>query len=1824
MTDFAQLRTNAQQSRQAAADARARSASARERLTALRDRDAQLARRGDNPDAAAERKRLAAMVASATKELDAAQAAASRSTAVAAEQAGLFVKAIDPRQAIANLNDSIPILMMPVRIETRFRQNELLVRVYPDDCSIDAFEPVLSDSELKSAKDYWLAVYAAGGFVDQEREAWRALAGGYGSGRAEFIMTTFKPLPDPPKPQKANGGDLILTIAADAAPAAADAAAVSTYWTAAWRAAGDKAALQAARAQLVAAVGDEARADTLIATYVPSNVATKPIPDIGVSTAFVVFPGAPATTQRSWSRAATAELLPDVFVFIGLNGGVQEAFQVGAPVTAPLVVSPDPSAPETEQLRHGPEGELIFPDEMQWMVDFDRAVAAGMGLRIPLNAAQAAAGFERVLVLGVRLSSDEKQTQADLQTLITHQRFSRAGYAIVPQGTPTNNTDTATSGWARTDDVDASFAALGKATLFTETTSWLDKADGQWLAELLGISSATVQKLANSDGRDQADARAMNIALWPATLGYWMQTMMSPVFSDAAVEQTRAFVNSFVTGRGAAPAIRIGGQPYGLLPATAFSRMRWFHPPDERAAAGPNFLSRLYAALQIIDADWRAMSGGVSFAGKAGDPHQILLDIVGLNSGSVEYAQRYAESVEQLFNRLSIDGLGPLFGGLLVAGLEKNATDLLARFGVTGEAPDLLKKFFFGDQNALKGPFIDDAPLSEASPIRKYTADGLQNYIEWLSAAARQSLDALYQQKGFKDDRPPEALLYLLLRHALQLGYHDTSVRLHLAAGLLDAATARDARIDDTFINVRETKKPFESRYELLYKTAPEITGSAVATIGDYIGRSLPGIGAGSALREQLDALDRLKGASTARLERALAEHIDCCSYRPDAWLLGIVTSQLAVMRNIQEGNEGSSRQGVYIGAYAWVENLTPDKRVLAPAKIDDPDLAKEFTGASPLLSDSQNEGYIHAPSLNHAVTAAVLRNGYIANATPANPTSMAVNLTSRRVRKALAILEGIRGGQSLGALLGYQLERGLHDDHSFGVELDQFIFKLRREFPLGSNRMTSTKDDGDQLAIEAIEARNVVDGLALVNHIRSSGQRAYPFGKPRLPPATPTQAAAIDSEVDAMFDTWDAVADLAMSEGVFQAAVGNYDRVASTLDAYSKGNFPPEPLVVRTPAEGLGLTHRLAVHFETGPAAANANPRALAEPALDRWLASVLPSLHDVGCLVDYIDATNKPQTMQVLLSDLHINPSDLLQLLREDTDRSLAELDERIMILLAPVARPDGAVSIRYMEKGTAALSLFQISALVRHLRRLVTAVRPLRATDLSMTAEARRTDDADAFIAPARITLPRTTLGQLSTDLTTFDTTALSPLGDVVANRADIVSHIDDWIDAAVALLARAALFSIPQSGWGFAYDVRARIFRDVIAKAADLVTRWQGRLDDYDAAIVAYDGLPGTTADADRLAALARAERLISTKVLSPTPPTPAGYRTQLDPKRAAFAARLQGFVDITNTSRRALSGLLDDFGALLPIDDFDYPPLSIEDHRDQVVALAQDIQRVVQLMGRECARRMKDADDAMAAAGAAGTSAAQVAALTDAAKALLGKDFVVFPEFSLGGAQADEVASSYGATATLLDYLENTLAIDEPVDTWMYGVARVRERVRHLEQIVMLADSFASGAPKLTPLQFPFDPADRWLALQFSPDTALDHERLLYTAHFSQPFDKTVRQCGMLIDEWTEVIPAAGTTTGLACHYDRPNNEAAQAMLLLTPTAFRGAWQWNDVVDALNETLDLAKRRAVEPAQIDGTPYAQFVPATIMAVTMAQLTISANLAINNRLAKLVQP
>ncbi len=77
------------------------------------------------------------------------------------------------------------------------------------------------------------------------------------------------------------------------------------------------------------------------------------------------------------------------------------------------------------------------------------------------------------------------------------------------------------------------------------------------------------------------------------------------------------------------------------------------------------------------------------------------------------------------------------------------------------------------------------------------------------------------------------------------------------------------------------------------------------------------------------------------------------------------------------------------------------------------------------------------------------------------------------------------------------------------------------------------------------------------------------------------------------------------------------------------------------------------------------------------------------------------------------------------------------------------------------------------------------------------------------------------------------------------------------------------------------------------------------------------------------------------------------------------------------------------------------------------------------------------------------------------------------------------------------------------------------------------------------------------------------------------------------------------------------------MLLLTPAQWDGAWSWVDIVDGVVDTFDLARIRAVEPADLDEGALAQLLPATVASVTTSGLSISANYALVNMDATVVR-
>ena len=475
----------------------------------------------------------------------------------------------------------------------------------------------------------------------------------------------------------------------------------------------------------------------------------------------------------------------------------------------------------------------------------------------------------------------------------------------------------------------------------------------------------------------------------------------------------------------------------------------------------------------------------------------------------------------------------------------------------------------------------------------------------------------------------PATLLHLLLRHSLQLEYTATAAR--LASNQPGAPPLASLLRERELVNLNAATAVTTWR-TLLSRPGPATGDAAPATflkgLGAFDGADLRPLG------ELRAALAHLQGLPPATLERLLAGTLDVASHRVDAWITSLASRRLAALR-------AQRPAGLRLGGYGWVLNLKPSvtqTRVPTPAGE---------TGD--VFAMGEDSGFVHAPSVTQAQTAALLRNAHLAHSRADAPDLFAVDLSSRRVRLARMLFDGVRQGQPLGALLGYLFERRLHE-----LRLDGLIDDFRLLAPLDPVNAAP-----DPRPAELIAARNVVDGLRL----REVHQRVIVRGEMATPEVRSllTRGAAALAVLE---DAVDAVSDAAVAESAHQAVQGNVVRTGTTLQAIASGEAPPPELdVARTPRSGLAVSHRVVVLLNALPAprpVPGVSPRAAAEPQLNAWAARLLGPPEHVRFAVERLDAGGAlRETLPLRLSDLGLAPLDLVYLAPARPGEPMPELD-------------------------------------------------------------------------------------------------------------------------------------------------------------------------------------------------------------------------------------------------------------------------------------------------------------------------------------------------------------------------------------------------------------------------------------------------------------------------------------------------------------------------------------------------------------------------------------
>jgi hypothetical protein len=96
-------------------------------------------------------------------------------------------------------------------------------------------------------------------------------------------------------------------------------------------------------------------------------------------------------------------------------------------------------------------------------------------------------------------------------------------------------------------------------------------------------------------------------------------------------------------------------------------------------------------------------------------------------------------------------------------------------------------------------------------------------------------------------------------------------------------------------------------------------------------------------------------------------------------------------------------------------------------------------------------------------------------------------------------------------------------------------------------------------------------------------------------------------------------------------------------------------------------------------------------------------------------------------------------------------------------------------------------------------------------------------------------------------------------------------------------------------------------------------------------------------------------------------------------------------------------------------------------------------------------------------------------------------------------------------------------------------------------------------------------------------------------HSWQPLNPSRPVAGLLVDAWTETIPADTETTAVTFHYDAPGARAPQAILLAVhPARAPERWSFDVLLDSVNEAVDLAQLRTLSSAEL--AQMGSFLPA----------------------------
>ena len=889
-----------------------------------------------------------------------------------------------------------------------------------------------------------------------------------------------------------------------------------------------------------------------------------------------------------------------------------------------------------------------------------------------------------------------------------------------------------------------------------------------------------------------------------------------------------------------------------------------------------------------------------------------------------------------------------------------------------------------------------------------------------------------------------------------------------------------------------------------------------------------------------------------------IGEVMDLLTHRLDAWFMGILNYWIATRKPVSP----------YIGAWGWVFDL--NKKTEAEKKSD-------------------NE-FILAPSINQAITAAVLRSSYRRSKDP----RLCINLNSARVRKAMRLIDGIRGGLSVGAVLGADFERVIHDAYKINSkhELDRYILPLRVCFPLNlateDAQANESKEEASNSYLMSVvnfellldtfyddwqkQTLSISDYLVQNNIIQSWFDNAirsdqehngWILSTIQGDPNNQSSFMRIAQLVEEVADSYDAYSDVVVSEGVYQLVSGNRVAFVAALRSIAEGKMPPYPTITEIPMDSAYFSVKTAIAFPCEEYSAE-GVMAKLQPELNEWITRQIGDLNQIFyCL------KSENETATYTVGELGISALEYLYL-----SSNMDSFKRFILLSHNNTSDETFEVDIRAEMLQNGERTMFQTSLLLDSLRPLLQTARMLTADHFRYTPI---TEEDGSTYTEADIS------GVDVSDLAKNVDYLMSYCNDKILCEADYFIKYEEKEDGNHVLYMDYTEDDFPKM---------LNILRECyLLGMSNALSSWSYLL---------IQQLPKELDDNQQTDFLS--EKQNKTKIfIDNFIQTIVQLKTNIDQAEKIKEKIIKYSSQVSTLEKE--------------IDSCNQNLWKTKRGESESITLESRISDLTQ--------QLEDLQNSFSAM-------TQLDVYTQMIHSILPASFKVLSKFKLDTLSSDDFLDMQEQMKPEFHY-RNVSSLE--IEEWMEETAKVREPMQHLHAVKLFREAHDMELSETAVLQMPFSEyrclqcgnisnkkenscsfcgsennlqktfkEHEWLGCELTDESLLeDKDSIVILEKESLKIEEGQYNCGILLDNWLELIPYRKQQGGIVFHCDQPDAEAPNVILYaIHPSAKESnVWTSKNVEDIIMEAHFMTKLRTIEPDHLYQDP----VLSTILPLTI---------------------